>query len=351
MAPLLWRKAGGDVFEYYEVEKNFKIFKIPCVDLTKFKIMEKFTHLLRVFTFSLAACLYVLIKYRGRFDKIIFFSHDNIPLYFLSFISRNIFYDIHDFPGKNFTYKRIMRKSFGFAVQTKWKAPALAEQFRVKADKIVYWPNGTDIDEFKLDISKIEARRVLHLPPDRTIVLYTGQLFLWKGADTLIKSIDFLSDKTLIYIVGGADSDVKRLKKNLKQAHDKRILFMPFQPHKMMPIWMRAADVLVLPNTGKQKISLYYTSPMKLFEYMAAGRPIVASAIPSIMEILNNDNSLLAEADNPRSFAEKIKFVADNPSAAEALSRQARLDAGGYTWDKRAEKILNFISQTTCSTF
>ena len=210
------------------------------------------------------------------------FFHDYIPLY-MTFLPVRIFYDIHHFPGNNFMYRRVMKRSFGFAVQTRWKVNELLDKFGVAPEKVVYWPNGTDVREFEMKSAKNMIREGLSIPPDKKIVMYTGQLFEWKGVDSLIKSIRMLPQSVLIYIVGGADSDVVRCKKGIREANDERVIFIPFQPHEKISEWLHCADVLVLPNTGTQKFPCI-TSPMKLFEYMAAGKPIVATP-SSIMEI------------------------------------------------------------------
>lgn len=343
IAPYLWKKRQDDVFKYYNVGKVFKIKKILTIDLFSLRFFPFLTFLIQIFSFSLFALFYILFKYRKELDKIVFFSHDYIPLYFLSFFSKKIFYDVHHFPGNNFLYKRVMKKSFGFAVQTRWKVKALKEQFGIGAEKIVYWPNGTDIEKFIINVDQIEARNKIDLPRNKKIVLYTGQLFGWKGVDTLIRVIKFLDKDTYIYLVGGAENDIKKLKKEIREANDNRIIFFPFQHHELMPFWMKAADVLVLPNTAKQKVSLYYTSPMKLFEYMASGRPIVASNIPSLTEILNKKNAFIAEADNPHSFAQKINYALEFPNPALSLAQQAQRDVRKYSWKNRAKKISTYL--------
>src|SRR3989344_2354492 len=209
-----------------------------------------------------------------------------------------VFYDIHHFPSKNFMYQRVMKKSSGFAVQTRWKILALGKQFAVPENKIVYWPNGTDVEKFSAGISKDEARKKLGLSINEKIILYTGALFDWKGVNTLVLAVGQLFLEAKVYIVGGATIDVKNLKKRLPEANNPRIVFVPFQPHEMMPFWCKAADVLVLPNTGKQKVSLYYTSPMKLFEYLVSGTPMVVSNIPSITEIVDNSSAFINNLGN-----------------------------------------------------
>ncbi len=332
-----------DVFDYYGLKRNFKITRIFAVNIFPFGVFKPISFWFQFLSFSLTAAFYVFFNRKRDFEKTVFFSHDYLPLYFLSFLPVKIFYDIHHFPGESFFYKRVLKKAFGFAVQTKWKIKALKEKFGIDAEKIVWWPNGTDIDKFKIPLSKEEARAKLTLPQDKKIILYIGSLLPWKGVDTLIKSAEFITGDFCIYIVGGSLQDIQMQKKTILQAIDKRVIFIPFQAHEAMPIWLKAADVLVLPNTGRQKVSLFYTSPMKLFEYMASGTPIVASRIPSILEILNDSNAFLADPDSPESFAQIINNAIKHPDKANLVWRHALNDVKEYTWEMRARKITTHI--------
>jgi len=123
-----------------------------------------------------------------------------------------------------------------------------------------------------------------------------------------------------------------------------KIALAGHQLHETMPLWMKAADILVLPNKGQENISKLYTSPLKLFEYMVIGRPIVASDLPSLREILNAKNAILFEPDNSKSLALAIKKLIQDSSRAQLLADQARLDAQKYSWSARAKKILEFIN-------
>jgi glycosyltransferase involved in cell wall biosynthesis len=343
IAPLLWRKNSGDIFKYYGVKNNFRVFKVFCIDLIPLKKIDEIAFLLQSISFSLSAVLFIIFKYKTDIKNFIFFSHDYIPLYFMTFLPGKVFYDIHHFPGNNFMYKRVIKKSFGFAVQTKWKVDELVNKFGVPLDKIIYWPNGTDVDKFHIEKSTMETRAGLSVPVGKKIIMYTGQLFGWKGVDSLIKAVKLLPEDVLIYIVGGAEEDVARCRKEISEASDERVIFIPFQPHEKMPEWLHSADILVLPNTGKQKVSLYYTSPMKLFEYMASGKPIVASAVPSIMEILNEENSVLVKPDNPDDLARGIELVLKDEGLVERMTRNSTSDSRKYTWHVRVQKIKDYF--------
>jgi glycosyltransferase involved in cell wall biosynthesis len=98
-------------------------------------------------------------------------------------------------------------------------------------------------------------------------------------------------------------------------------------------------DVLVLPNTATH-ISARYTSPLKLFEYMAAGRPIVASDLPALREVLTDgENALLVEPGNAAQLADAIGRLLHDPELAQRLAAAAWRDVQAYSWDRRAERL------------
>jgi len=365
VVPWAINRLKQDPFEFYKVKKIFsaqggpasgwKIKKLPALDLLFLNFLPRFFFLLRSFSFSFFALIYFLyLKMRGKLKDAVFFSHDHIPLFFLSFLGLPFVLDIHDFPSKNIFYRRVIKRALGFAVQTKWKVAELGKSFSIPPEKIVYWPNGVEIKEFALNISREEARKRLGILSDpakyslrrdseasKKIALYAGHFFSWKGVDTLALASQYLDDDTLVYFVGGSPEDAKKFETFIQRKKLYKIRLISFQPHHQIPIWLKAADVLVLPNTAKEDISLYYTSPMKLFEYMAVGRPIVASHIPSIAEILNEENSVLVKPDDPEDLARGIKKVLENKNLAEKISSQACIDVQKYTWEARARRIKN----------
>jgi len=83
---------------------------------------------------------------------------------------------------------------------------------------------------------------------------------------------------------------------------------------------------------------------MKMFEYMASKRPIIASNLSSLREILNKDNSILIESDNSQELADNINLTLKETNFADKISIQAYKDAQNYDWNKRAEKILKFMT-------
>ena len=103
------------------------------------------------------------------------------------------------------------------------------------------------------------------------------------------------------------------------------------------------ADILIYSGTRKSEKFKKYTSPLKLFEYMASKRPIIASDLPSIREILNTENAILVKPGSAKALANAIKFALENPDFCAKISKQAYKDVQKYTWEKRAKRILEFI--------
>lgn len=344
-APWRFNKIKSDPFKYYNVEKIFEIKKIPSIDFLPLKIFDSLAFYIQLFSFSFFVTLYLLLRHFHSLKNIIFFSHDHMPLFFLSFFAPNIFYDIHDFPTKNIFYRRVLKKSTGISVQTNWKIEELNRHFNIPNSKIIYWPNGTDVDYFAQSINRDFARQKLFLDLNKNIIIYTGHLYNWKGVDILAESAKQFDKNILFVFVGGTEKDVKRFRNKNKEI--KNIIIIGHRPHEEILFWLKSADVLILPNTAKEDISKFYTSPMKLFEYMASGRPIIASRVPSITEILTDKNAVLVEPDNPDALAEGIKFLLDNPKIAFHLAKLAQEKSRQYTWSNRAQKILSFI-KTIC---
>ncbi len=86
-------------------------------------------------------------------------------------------------------------------------------------------------------------------------------------------------------------------------------------------------------------------SPMKMFEYMASQRPIIASDLPAIKEILNPDNAFLIKSDSSISLAQSIEKILQNKILADRILKRAYQDIKQYTWQKRVKNIINFINE------
>ncbi len=184
----------------------------------------------------------------------------------------------------------------------------------------------------KMAIDRIEKKNV------QKTIGYIGQLYPMQGVDILIEALGYLPAVRLS-IIGGNEKDLRRLKDLAARLNvDKRIEFHGFvHPYRVSEI-AKDIDVMVICalDRGKRR----YAAHTKLYEYMAMGKPIVAVDLPSIREeVTDGKDILLAKPDDPKSLAEKIGYVLDNPDFASRLAENAHRSADEFTWGKRASRL------------
>lgn len=341
LASRRFKRLNQDPFSYYGIKNNFKIVYLPLVDFLGFNLFGKLGFYVSYFTFGLASTFYLIVKAK-RNDLI--YSNEYSSLFFASFFFPNTFYEMHDFPeSKLGFFKLFFNKVRWILAHNKWKANMLSEQFDVAEQKILCVPNAVEVEKFDVSMTKKEARKRLGLPTDKKISVYTGHLYGWKGVDTLALAAKELPSDHIVVFVGGTENDIALFKK--KYGDIPQVVIEGFKKHDEIPVWQKAADVLVLPNTAKENISKYYTSPMKLFEYMASKRPIVASDIPSITEIVGGKEAFLTIPDNENDLSLRIKDAIEDESQSREKTEAAYAKVLEFTWNKRAKKILEFIQR------
>jgi glycosyltransferase involved in cell wall biosynthesis len=333
-----------DPFAYYDITQNFQIERLPVWDTIRFWWLGPIGFWIETISFTLSLMLR-LRRLRSTLapETTILFSHEHLPLLVGSFTYPLAFYDMHDFPVRGrLLYRFLFLRLQGIVTTNQWKKNELQKQFGVLPERVLVFPNGVDLSTFSLSISRDEARRQLNLPRDKKIVLYAGHLYSWKGVDTLLTASRVFQANMLLYMVGGTDDDIAKYKNLKEKLGWRNVVFAGRKPHREISLWLRAADVLVIPNTAKEEISLHFTSPMKLFEYMASGTPIVASRIPSIEAVVDAQSVWFFEADNPASCARVITTAVGETNQEKTKCAYAIIQ--NYTWIARAREILKFIA-------
>ncbi|MFH0820037.1 MAG: glycosyltransferase family 4 protein [bacterium] len=340
-----------DPFSYYNLKTKFKITKLFSLDLVPLsRWFSPWGFWLQAFSFAIVSNFYLFFK-RGN----LIYSRDEFSLYFLSFWQKNFVYEMHAFPESNFYfYNRIFKKAKKIIVITHQLKDLLIKQ-GIESEKTLVAPDGVDLEQFNISESQESCRQKLNLPQDKKIVLYAGHLYKWKGVAVLLEAarkseIPALPSgrrdqkpEILFVFVGGTKEDIESFKLKVISYKLTNVLVVDHRPYSEIPYWLKAADVLILPNSAREKISQFYTSPLKLFEYMASGRPIVASNLPSIREVLSENNAILVKSDDPISLSGGIASVLQNSDFSAKIAKQALQDVEAYSWKKRAKNILSFI--------
>ncbi len=330
-----------DLFSYYGIERNFEARYIPTIDAIG--IGRRFGFW--VTRLSYALNLLFSPKLRRTPDMVIF-TRDLIAAVLLKLRGHRVFYDMHGFPYKFLWFwRKACRMMDGIVCTNQWKIEQCKVLFGIAESKLLMARNGFDASLFRDMPDASTARNKLSLPQESRMVVYSGHLLDWKGVDVLAQAAQALPDIRFVF-VGGTPREVQEF---ASRHQSQNIVMAGQKPHSEIPLYLAAADVLVLPNSAKganprfQVYATYDTSPLKLFEYMASKRPIIASGLPSIKEILNESNAVLFEPDSPDSLAQAIREVFDNPQAAQARASQAQQDVAQYSLSNRAQAILNFI--------
>lgn len=325
------------LFEYYGIAKTFSVRSIPCLDLYRYSwFLGKIPYLLQNLTFAVS--LFFL-----KFEKdSLVYSRDIYTPLLARRHTAHVVLETHHLPQRDRFLLSLLKYTDQIVVVTKYLRGFFINK-GFSASRILVAPDAVDLEQFAIDLTKDQARNNLSLPKDKKLIVYTGNLYPWKGVYTLADAIKILGEGYEGIFVGGTDNYLKNFSSYVQQRQIHNVQILGYKKQDQIVQYLKAADVLVLPNSGKEEISKYYTSPLKLFEYMAAERPIVSSDLPSLREVLDEKTAVLFRPDNERILADAIKNIMSDSSLEVDIVNNAALKVKEFTWDKRAIKILDFI--------
>jgi len=228
--------------------------------------------------------------------------------------------------------RRVWQRAAGIVTTTAGIRSSFEAAFGPRARTRVI-PNGCDVPD---------ARAFPGLPQESPArVLYAGQLYPWKGVDVLVEAFAFVPDARLVILGGLAgEPDFERVRA-LVLAHglDGRVELKGTLPQIQVAQELARAAAVAVPFL-KTGMTERHTSPIKAFEAMAAGRPIVASDLPSSREFLRHgENALLVAPGDPAALAEALRRLLLEKQLAETLARNAYAEAPRFSWDARARKL------------
>ncbi|MDD2922015.1 MAG: glycosyltransferase, partial [Anaerolineales bacterium] len=204
-------------------------------------------------------------------------------------------------------------------------------------------PNGVELEKYQNLPTPSEARKRLNLKENLTVG-FTGHIYAGRGAELLFELAKSMPAVNFLW-VGGTPDLVEFWRGKCSEAQMNNVTMTGFAPHEQVPLYQAASDVLLMPYSRSISASsgqdiAEVINPMKMFEYMAAGRAIVSADLPSIREILNEGNAALCEPSNIETWKTEIEnLLADEPRRA-ALGAQARKDVERFTWTEREKRVM-----------
>lgn len=182
--------------------------------------------------------------------------------------------------------------------------------------------------------------------PSRKTVLYVGQFYLWKGVDTLIHALRFLPEDISLDLIGGRavdDPDRRRIE-TLAESLDLRgrVRFHGQLEPRQVADHLASASITVL-TTGTTIQATQFTCPIKLFEYLSGGRPVVAARMPVIEEIAG-DAAAYYRIGDPADLARALERLLKSPDELRILASKARASAAVRSWTARGREIIEILN-------
>ncbi|MDQ6695221.1 MAG: glycosyltransferase family 4 protein [Chloroflexota bacterium] len=183
-------------------------------------------------------------------------------------------------------------------------------------------------------------REHLSLSPERKIVLYQGWMSEGRGLENLVRSAPLLSAGAVVVFMGYGEYQGK-LERLVSEVGGGRVAFIPAVTQRELLAYCASADVGVIPYQAVD-LNNYYTSPNKLFDFIQAALPVVASDLPFLRKVIvEHGIGVVARLDSPESYARAINGVLDRPDAGTDLREHARSAARYFTWSAQAEKLVS----------
>lgn len=251
---------------------------------------------------------------------------------------RKLVYEAHEVfsdtapPGRQarqFAMERLVMRSAALVVANSEPTAARLRELHGQRN-IAVLPNGVDWPEVLPEKDWAQAGQ--H-------VVYAGSFFAWKGVSDLVRAAGDLPG-CRITLLGGDAGQLAR-ERGATPAGGAQLDFRGQVPHKEVARELGAACIAVLPN--RDHADSRFTSPIKLFEYMAAGCAIVASDLPPLRDVLAEDEAIWVRPGDAAGLAAGIRRLAAAPALARGMGARLREKARGYTWRVRAEHLAQLL--------
>jgi len=325
-----------DIFSYYGIPSTFSVRKLPAIDFCVGGFFGFFSFILLQWSFARQA-----LADARKNPAQIYYVRDELVFRTLTQGGIPCVYEAHTIPKRFTLYQEAFLRARKIVAISQGLADAFVS-LGIPKEHIIVAPDGVRLDDFAVLPNREQERIKLNIPEEECVVLYTGQLYPWKGVDVLIEAFqEGMPMSTRLLVVGGGAGRLEELK---VKAGDAPIVFVGQVPHKDIARYLSISDIVVIPNSGKERISSTYTSPLKLFEALAAGKAIVASDLPSLREILSEETAVLVPPDSPLALREALLKVVTDKTLQARLAEAGKRHSLRYDWTARAKLILSSVS-------
>ena len=326
-----YEKNVSDIFNYYGVKKNFSIKKLFHPNFKG-----------GAFFYTIAIFIYLIVK--KRFDLV--YGRFLHGIYISTLLKNKVVYETHQPASEEnnhrlFIFKRLIKSKYlkKMIVISQALKNIYLEKGYLNDSKIQVAHDGADeVNNFDNKINLLGRKEYLK-------VGYVGHLYRGRGIKLMIECAKKLSEVSF-HFVGGFNDDIEYWKTYANNLNLDNVYFYGFVSPKETIIYRNSFDILLAPYEKKVSIlgsnkgdTSKFMSPLKIFEYMSHKKPIIASDLPVIREILNEKNSILAKPDDVELWINSIEKL-KNLHNREVIANQALSDFYNYTWKNRAQLVV-----------
>lgn len=321
-----------DCYAFYGVDRTFAIERIRGSRLAGWRALE----------YAWKIRKYVL----SRSLPDLFYARHLFSLLCVANLGRPLIYEAHALPEN--PIKRLAELRL-FLHPNFDRLVVISESLRrdyldlfpiLRSEKIVVAHDGASIPDDNMAESIDWPGR-----PGHPQVGYVGHLYPGRGID-LIQMLAARLTQVDFHIVGGTEEDLRYWRNRSRQPN---LIFHGYVPHGRLGTYMHQFDIVLAPYQRRVALSggkgdtSRWMSPMKIFEYMSYGKPIIASDLPVLREVLDHGrNAILVDPEDVASWEQSIRDLATNKELAEKIGKQALLDIREkYSWTRRACRVLS----------
>ncbi|MEM2001303.1 MAG: glycosyltransferase family 4 protein [Candidatus Methanomethylicaceae archaeon] len=218
------------------------------------------------------------------------------------------------------------------------------QRYRISQENVTVINNGVDLEVFR-PMDKKRSRQELGIQEEESLLGFVGLLASWQGLDDTIQAVKILRDRGVpcrLLIVGTGPEEVRLRVLAQELGVSDKVMFAGAVDWERVPLYINASDICLV---CKKKL-VSGTSPLKLYEYMACARPIVATDVPGLDVVANVGVGVLAKAGSPESIADAIEELIRRRHEWEDMGMRGRsyVDMNA-SWKRRAEDTLSFFKK------
>lgn len=339
-----------DPYSYYNLKRNFQIKRVNIPDLIWLNnYLPKRLHYVMIFfyTFILGIIAIIYCK-KGGAELVL--TRDSRIAFTISLFFKTV-YEVHSY-SENRLERLLERRAYKRLALLIVLTKHLRDRYLsigYDCGKIKVLADGVDLEMFDIGVYKDDAKRSIGFKEDWKIIGYIGNfltLEMEKGLVELILSSRYIkANDYKIVMVGGAKEVINRYEELIEREglEKDKFIFWERKEHREMPLLLKSFDCCVMPFPWTEHYA-YYMSPLKMFEYMASRRPIVATDLLSVREILDEECAVIVSVGDIKALGEGISKILMDENLAIRLADEAYKRVLGYTWNERAKRLLEALN-------